>query len=131
MKSENFQARLKLVYSVFIVVATCIICKFLFSFLRICFIPGYPYNFRYLVIVFFNFTVYDIIYRRKKKRKEMVSTKRSNFLQNDWLPPIFSSRFHFIANKLSLGIDNYELRFLLYKIFIKFSIESMYGPNKE
>ena len=61
----------------------------------------------------------------------MVSTKRSNFLQNDWLPPIFSSRFHFIANKLSLGIDNYELRFLLYKIFIKFSIESMYGPNNE
>ena len=29
-------------------------------FLRICFIPRYPYNFRYLVIVSFNFTVYDI-----------------------------------------------------------------------
>ena len=68
MKSENFQARLKSVYSVFIVVATCIICKFLFSFLRICFIPGYPYNFRYLVIVFFNFTVYDIIFIFKKKK---------------------------------------------------------------
>ena len=38
------------VHSVFIVV-TCIICKFLFYFLRICFIPGYPYSFRYLVIV--------------------------------------------------------------------------------
>ena len=36
--------------------------NFYFSFLRICFIPGYPYNFRYLVIVSFNFTVYDIIY---------------------------------------------------------------------
>ena len=35
-------------------------------FLRICFIPGYRYNFRYLVIVSFNFTVYDIIYIKKK-----------------------------------------------------------------
>ena len=67
MKSENFQARLKSVYSVFIVVATCIICKFLFSFLRICFIPGHPCNFRYLLIVFFNCTVYDIIFTKKKK----------------------------------------------------------------
>ena len=49
------------VHSVFIVV-TCIICKFLFYFLRICFIPRYPYSFRYLVIVCFNFIVYDIIY---------------------------------------------------------------------
>ena len=54
------------VHSVFIVV-TCIICKFLFYFLRICFIPKYPYNFRYLVIVSFNFTVYDIIYLKNKK----------------------------------------------------------------
>ena len=26
------------------------------------FVPGYPYYFRYLVIVLFNFIVYDIIY---------------------------------------------------------------------
>ena len=34
-------------------------------FLRIFFIPGYRYNFRSLVIVSFNFTVYDIIYIKK------------------------------------------------------------------
>ena len=51
--------------SVFIVV-TCITYKFLFYFLRICFIPGYPYSFRYMVIASFNFTVYDIFYIYKK-----------------------------------------------------------------
>ena len=61
MKAENFQTRFNSVYSVFIVVANCIISIFFFfSFLKICFIPGYPYNFRYLVIVCF--TVYDIIF---------------------------------------------------------------------
>ena len=62
MKTENFQTRFKSVYSIFIVVAISLLINFFFSFLRICFIPGYPYNFKYLVIVFFNFTVYDIIY---------------------------------------------------------------------
>ena len=40
------------VHSVFILV-NCIICKFLFYLLRICFIPGYSRNFRYLMIVSF------------------------------------------------------------------------------
>ena len=40
IKTENFQTRFKSVYSVFILVVTCIICKF----------------------VFLNFTVYDIVY---------------------------------------------------------------------
>ena len=44
---QNFQTRFKSAYSVFIIVVTCIICKFLFYFLRICFIPKHPYNFRY------------------------------------------------------------------------------------
>ena len=64
-KQKIFKQCYESVHSVFIVV-TCIICKFLFYFLRICFIPGYPYSFRYLVIVSFNFTVYDIIYKKKK-----------------------------------------------------------------
>ena len=42
--------------------------QFFYSyFLRICFIPGYPYNFGYLVIVSFNFTVYDIIHIKKNR----------------------------------------------------------------
>ena len=61
MKTENFKQCYESLHSVFIAI-TCIICKFLFYFLRICFIPGYPYSFRYPVIVSFNFTVYDIIY---------------------------------------------------------------------
>ena len=68
MKAENLQTRFKTVYSVFVVVANCIICKFFFSFLRIYFIPRYPYNFRYLVIVFFNFTVYDVTYIYTKNK---------------------------------------------------------------
>ena len=53
MKAENFQTRFKSVYSVFSVVANWLfVVNFLFSFLGICFFPGYPYNFRYLVIVF-------------------------------------------------------------------------------
>ena len=60
-KQKIFKQCYESVYSVFIVV-TCIICKFLFCFVRTCFIPGYPYSFGYPVIVSFNFTVYDIIY---------------------------------------------------------------------
>ena len=59
-KQNIFKQAYESVHSAFIDVVTCINCKFLF--LRICFIPGYPYSFRYLVIVSFNFTVYDIIY---------------------------------------------------------------------
>ena len=66
-KQKIFKQGHEPVYSVFIAVVTCIISKFLFCFLRICFIPGYPSNFRYLVIVSFNFTVYDIIYLKNKK----------------------------------------------------------------
>ena len=50
-KQKIFKQDYQSVNSVFIAVVTCIICKFLFCFLKICFIPGYPYNFRYLVIV--------------------------------------------------------------------------------
>ena len=60
-KQKIFKQCYESVHSLFIVF-TCIICKFLFYFLRICFIPGYPYSPRYPVIVSFNFTVYDIIY---------------------------------------------------------------------
>ena len=49
-----------------------------FSFLRICFILGYLYNFRYVVTVFFDFTVSDTIYikcnnnnNKKKNRKKV------------------------------------------------------------
>ena len=49
------------VYSVFITVVTCTICKFLIYFLRISFILGYSYNFRYLPIASINFRVYDMI----------------------------------------------------------------------
>ena len=58
-KQKIFKQGYESVYFVFIAVVICIICKFLFYFLRICFIPGYPCNFRYLVIVIisFNFTV--------------------------------------------------------------------------
>ena len=59
-KQNIFKQAYESVHSAFIDVVTCINCKFLF--LRICFVPGYPYSFRYLVIVSFNFTVYDIIY---------------------------------------------------------------------
>ena len=45
------------VYSVFMAVVTSIICKFLLHYLRIYSIPGYSYNFRYLMIVSFDFTV--------------------------------------------------------------------------
>ena len=58
------------VYSVFIAVVACTICKFLFYFIRICFIPGYPYNFRYLVIVSFNFTMYDILYIKQRNKQK-------------------------------------------------------------
>ena len=68
-KQKIFKQGHEPVYSVFIAVVTCIISKFLFCFLRICFIPGYPSNFRYLVIVSFNFTVYDIIYTKKIIKK--------------------------------------------------------------
>ena len=82
MKTENFKQDYESVYSAFIAVVTCIIYKFLFYFLRICFIPGYPYNFRYLVIVSFNFkefvTVISIKYFQAKSFTEycqsMVST---------------------------------------------------------
>ena len=60
-KQKIFKQCHESAHSLFIVV-TYIICKFLFYFLRICFISGYPYSFRYLAIVSFNFTVYDIIY---------------------------------------------------------------------
>ena len=43
MKTKNFKQCYESVHSVFVVV-TCIICKFLFYFLRIYFIPGYPYK---------------------------------------------------------------------------------------
>ena len=70
MKTENFQTMLRI--STFCIYRSyckyCIICKFFFYFLRICFILGYPYSFRYLVIVSFSFTVYDIIYIIKKKK---------------------------------------------------------------
>ena len=59
-KQKIFKQCYESAHFVFIVV-TCIICKFLYCFFRICFIPGYLCNFRYLVIVSFNFTVYDII----------------------------------------------------------------------
>ena len=68
-KQKNFKQGYESVYSEFIAVVSCIVCKFLFYFLRICFILGYPYNFRYLVIVSFNFKVYDIIYIYKNKMK--------------------------------------------------------------
>ena len=55
-KQKIFKQCYESIHSVFIVV-TCIICKFLFYFLRVCFITRYPYSFRYLVIVSFNFTV--------------------------------------------------------------------------
>ena len=67
-KQKIFKQSYESVHSVFIVV-TCIICKFLFYFLRICFIPRYPYSFRCLVIVSFNFIVYDKIYIYIKKKK--------------------------------------------------------------
>ena len=66
-KQKIFKQCYESLCSVIIAVVTCITCKFLFYFLRICFIPKYPYNFRYLVIVSFNFTVYDIIYLKNKK----------------------------------------------------------------
>ena len=44
-------------------------------FLRIYFVPEYPYCFRYLVIVFFNFTVYDIIYIYKKKKVDYLRVR--------------------------------------------------------
>ena len=59
-KHKIFKQGYESVHSIFIAVVTCTICKFLFYFLGICFIPGYPYNFRYLVIVTFNFRVYDV-----------------------------------------------------------------------
>ena len=40
--------------------------------------------------------------------KEMVSTKRSNFLQHYLFPLYFSSQFPSIATKLSSSINNYE-----------------------
>ena len=81
MKTENVQIRSSIskfivviyyinLFFVFIAAVTCAVCKFFFSFFRICFIPRYPYNFRYLVIVSFNFTVYDIVYIKKKTRKK-------------------------------------------------------------
>ena len=75
MKTENFKQCYESVHSVFILV-TCINCKFLFYFLRICFILGYPYNFRYLVIASFNFTVYDIVYMKKKKKVKPHNIRR-------------------------------------------------------
>ena len=69
-KQKIFKQYYESVHSAFIVF-TCIICKFLFHFLRICFIPRYPHSFRYLVILSFNFTAYDVIYKKKKKRKAL------------------------------------------------------------
>ena len=51
-------------------------------FLRIYFVPGYPYYFRCLLIVFFNITVYDIIYILKKKKNLSCCFYRWNF----WIP---------------------------------------------
>ena len=56
-KQKIFTQGYESVYSAFMAVVTCIIFKFLLYFLRIYSIPGYPYNFRYLVVVSFNFTV--------------------------------------------------------------------------
>ena len=56
MKTENFKQCYESLHSVFIAI-TCIICKFLFYFLRICFIPEFPYNFRYLAIVSFEIVI--------------------------------------------------------------------------
>ena len=61
-ENRTFSNNVASQYILYFIVVTCIICKFLFSFLRICFILGHPYSFWYLVIVSFNFTVYDIIY---------------------------------------------------------------------
>ena len=50
----------------------------------------------------------------------MISNKRNDFQQNDWLPLVFSLQFSFVVNKLSLEIDNDELDFSYYaKILIK------------
>ena len=46
-------------------------------FLRIYFVLGYPYYFRYMVIVLFNFTVYDVIYIKKIKKKSVVSDQEN------------------------------------------------------
>ena len=67
-KQKIFKQCYESVHSVVIVV-TCIICKFSLYFLRICFIPGYPYHFWYMVIFFFNFSVYDIISIKKKQKQ--------------------------------------------------------------
>ena len=56
-------------------------------FLRIYFVPGYPYYFRYLVIVFFNFTVYDIIYIYiKKKFKKKIIFNRNAYVYQTAAP---------------------------------------------
>ena len=49
----------------------------------------------------------------------MIFTKRNGFLKNSWLPLFFSLQFVFIANKVSFGIENYELFFSFTRIFIK------------
>lgn len=51
--------------------------------------------------------------------KGMIFTKRNGFLKNSWLPLFFSLQFVFIANKVSFGIENYELFFSFTRIFIK------------
>ena len=56
-KQMIFKQGYESLYSVFMAVVTYIICKFLLHYLRIYFITGYPYNFRYLEIVLFNLTV--------------------------------------------------------------------------
>ena len=48
----------------------------------------------------------------------MASTKSNKFLQDDWLSLVFFSWLPFIASKLSFGIENYELCFLLYEIIM-------------
>ena len=59
MKTGNFQTRLWI--SKFCIYCSCYLhylSIFYFYFLRIWFISGHPYSFRYLVIVSFSFTVY-------------------------------------------------------------------------
>ena len=62
---EIFRQGYESVNYVSIVIVTCLFfllfVDFYYYIIRIFFIPGYPHNFRYVVIVSFNFTVYDTI----------------------------------------------------------------------
>ena len=59
------------VVSIVIVICLLLFVVFLIIliFLGFSFIPGYPYNFRYLLIVPFNFKVYNLIYIYEKTNK--------------------------------------------------------------